>query len=185
MGLKLCLLHFGPASPPKEFPAFSSRLPKNCSLTKKKKNERHTLSCCILVLKLNFNLLFLGARNYKTCTCVAIKNYVDLMSLMVSPTGLQWCLVCANGRAQLELISYCGQCTFVFVFVSVLESNVMCARRVCVYSAMLQASCDCFLKGNSLFPTSVCLFLFVWIIFTPLFLSQAPHTVLLIQQYSD
>lgn len=130
MGLKLCLLHFGPASPPKEFPAFSSRLPKNCCLTEK--NERHTLSCYILVLNLNYNLLYLGALNYQTCTCVAIKNYVDLMSLMVSPTGLEWCLVCANGRAQLELISYCGQCTFVFVFVSVLESNVMCARHVCV-----------------------------------------------------
>jgi len=37
--LKLCLLHFGPASPPKEFPAFSSRLPKNCCLTEKNMND--------------------------------------------------------------------------------------------------------------------------------------------------
>jgi len=58
-------------------------------------------------------------------------------------------------------------------------SNVMCARCycVCVCSVMLQASCDCFLTGNSLFPTSFCLFLFIWIIFTPLFLSQAPHNL--------
>lgn len=89
------------------------------------------------MLNLNFNMLFLGALIYKTSFakhCVTIRTYIDLMFLMVSPAGLQWSLVCANGWAQLELISYCGQCTSVFVFVSVLESNVMCARRafVCV-----------------------------------------------------
>lgn len=142
------------------------------------------------MLNLNFNMFFLGALIYKTSFakhCVTIRTYIDLMFLMVSPAGLQWSLVCANGWAQLELISYCGQCTSVFVFVSVLESNVMCARRafVCVCTRLCCRHPVTFLTGNSLFPTSFCLFLFVRIIFTPLFLSQAPHTILLIHQYSN
>lgn len=128
------------------------------------------------MLNLNFNMLFSGALIYKTSFanhCVTIKNYIDLMLLMHGFSRWRTVIFGRRKWAQLEFIRFCGQRTCVFVFVSVLESNVMCVRHacVCVYSVMLQASCDCFLTGNSLFPTSVCLFLFVWIIFTPLFLS--------------